>query len=263
MTHKIWGTAQASLHPTSLSALRLKYALEDIKSYKAKNVLEVGCGAGMFTDAISGYAKKIKVFGCDVDKPAIEEAKSGKHNVQYKVGSLYKLPYKAKNFDSVISFDVFEHLENPEKAFNEVKRVLVPQGIFHLYVPCEGNLYTIYGLAKVFGFIPKLKFAGHIQQYKTKDLMHMAESSGFEIKNVRYSSHFINQIVDFSYFIFLTLFNRKTSRTVEGYISENASSYKYRILGTIKNLLATIFYYESTIFKHVPAHGVHLTLVKK
>lgn len=262
MNHKIWGTADASLDPTSLSALRLKYALSDIAKFKSKNVLEVGCGAGMFTDALKRISSRLTVYGCDVDPKAIAEAKKQKQNVTYSVGSLYKLPYKAKKFDAVISFDVFEHLDKPESAFDEVNRVLIPHGLFHLYVPCEGNLYTIYGIAKLFGFVPKRRFAGHIQQYKTKDLMRMAQNAGFEIKGVRYSSHLINQIVDFSYFIVLTLLNRETSRTVEGYIAEN-SGLKYRLLGWAKNIMARIFYYESVLLRLIPAHGVHLTLVKK
>ena len=48
---KTWGFAQAKLDPTSLSALKLKYCLEALETVHGK-VLEVGCGAGMFTIAI-------------------------------------------------------------------------------------------------------------------------------------------------------------------------------------------------------------------
>jgi len=263
MNHKIWGTAEASLSPTSLSALRLKYLLSDLKRLDKGNVLEVGCGAGMFVRAVKEYRPELTLIGSDPDAKAIAKAKKAPGKVSYKVGGLYKLPFRAKTIDAVFSFDVFEHLEDPDKAFDEVHRVLKPKGLFHLYVPCEGNLYTIYGIAKMFGFIPKKRFAGHIQQYKTPDLMAMAKSHGFALERVYYSSHIFNQIIDFSYFIFLTLMDKETSRTVEGYIAEGKSRLLPLLLGLVKNALAVLFFVESTLFKNIPAHGVHMTLVRK
>lgn len=44
------------------------------------------------------------------------------------VGDAHFLPFKNNSFDSVVSFNTFEHLYNPELAANEIFRVLKPKG---------------------------------------------------------------------------------------------------------------------------------------
>ncbi len=49
-------------------------------------------------------------------------------------------------FDRVLAIHILEHLPNLPKALDEIKRVLKPNGLFSVVVPCEGGL--AYSLAR-------------------------------------------------------------------------------------------------------------------
>ena len=50
-------------------------------------------------------------------------------------GDAHRLPFVDNAFDCIVSQEVFEHLEDPFAAANEVERVLVPGGVLYLQVP--------------------------------------------------------------------------------------------------------------------------------
>lgn len=262
-TKRVWGTTKAELNPASLSALKLRYCLDDLKGIKG-SVLEVGCGAGMFAVAIKKHLPVLKVYGCDIDKRAINLARKRKREVDFRYGDLYKLPFGSASFDAVVSFDVLEHLEKPDKALDEIRRVLKKGGLFHLYVPCEGDIYTIYGIFKRLGIIPKRKYAGHIQQYEQASLRNLLEKKGFSVQKVRFSSHLFFQLVDFSYFLFLSFLRKNVSLTIEGYLDRKDTTpaiFKW-LLYHLKAIIAVISYFESRLMRNLPSHGVHLTCLK-
>lgn len=51
------------------------------------------------------------------------------------VGSVYKLPFKDNEFDIALCLVVLEHLEDPQKAIIEIKRILKPGGKIFVSVP--------------------------------------------------------------------------------------------------------------------------------
>jgi SAM-dependent methyltransferase len=70
-----------------------------------------------------------------------------------------KIPLQSNTIDSVVCFQVLEHINNPQKAIDEIHRVLKPQGICllttHMAAPLHGEPYdyfrfTHYGLKKLF-----------------------------------------------------------------------------------------------------------------
>ncbi len=97
-----------------------------IPEIKNKKILDVGCGDGVLCYLLA--RKGGVVFGIDYCSCAIDLAKKKckekKTKVNYQVASAYELPFKDNFFDIVISSDVIEHLNNPEKMLYEIKRVL-------------------------------------------------------------------------------------------------------------------------------------------
>ncbi|MBM4123833.1 MAG: methyltransferase domain-containing protein, partial [Nitrospira sp.] len=62
-------------------------------------------------------------------------------NIEWKVASIYRLPFPDHAFDAVFSHALFEHLGEPEAALQEIKRVLRPGGMVGLSSPdWSGNL---------------------------------------------------------------------------------------------------------------------------
>lgn len=111
---------------------KIEQLFRNIDISNIRNVLEVGCGAGMLASYLS-EKYQMKVTGTDVDPEQIEVAKGfHKENAQlnFFAADATDLPFKNSQFDLVLSFMVMHHINNWRMAFEEINRVLKPGGIF-------------------------------------------------------------------------------------------------------------------------------------
>lgn len=255
---KTWGGARVRISPLYLGTSRLKFALEDLKNIRGK-VLEVGCGAGGMAKAIKFYRPDLDVWGIDVSKGAISEAKRDPQGVKFSLGDAYQLPFKDKNLEAVLMFDLLEHLDDPLESLREVHRVLKPKGVFSAFTPIEGSILSIHRWAKkLFHLTSKEKYGGHIQQYTLEELLRLLKQSHLKFLKKRYFGHFFLQLVDFAYFTFLSLWGKNVPYSVEGYLARERGL-RRNLIALIKSTIAVISYFESKIFWFLPASGVHLT----
>ena len=100
---------------------------------KESFVLEAGCGVGAQTKIIAAKNPDSNFISVDISEDSLNEAlKLIKSlfikNVEFKQADLYNLPFKDAIFDSAIVCLVLEHLHDPVKALNELKRVLKTGG---------------------------------------------------------------------------------------------------------------------------------------
>ncbi len=116
-----------------------------LKNVKNKEILDLGCGPGIYAEILERRGGRVS--GIDISSRMIELAKSNAKNVDFKVGTVYKLPYKSSSFDIVLSTFVVEHFERLDNAFQEVNRVLKKGGtfIFSIYNPVLDATYPIKG----------------------------------------------------------------------------------------------------------------------
>jgi ubiquinone/menaquinone biosynthesis C-methylase UbiE len=99
-----------------------------LKNVKDKKVLDLGCGTGRHTIILKN--RGAKVWGLDLSPKMLEIAKTEIKGVDFKVGTVYNLPYKSNFFDIVMSGLVVGYFEDIDKAFKEIHRVLKKNGIF-------------------------------------------------------------------------------------------------------------------------------------
>lgn len=92
-----------------------------------ERVLDIGCGTGKYVAYL--LSKGTHAEGVDISNKAVSLARKYYPSATFKVAPAEKLPYADKTFDAVYSFDVLEHLGDPEKAVKEIKRVLKKGGI--------------------------------------------------------------------------------------------------------------------------------------
>lgn len=121
-------------------------------------ILDIGAGDGLITYLINAE-------GIDDNEIAVKLAKEKGVNVN--LGDAYKLNYNDDSFDSILMGDVIEHLEHPDIAINEVKRVLKPNGFFYIVTPP----------AKKEGLWDKY----HYREYTPEELIKYLELFQFEV----------------------------------------------------------------------------------
>ena len=105
----------------------------------SKVVLDLGCFNGGRGVAWFERYKLDKIVGIDVDQVYIDSASQFASikgiNSEYKVAKGEKLPFEDATFDAVLSFDVFEHVQNIQSTLDECWRVLKPNGKLFVVFP--------------------------------------------------------------------------------------------------------------------------------
>jgi 2-polyprenyl-3-methyl-5-hydroxy-6-metoxy-1,4-benzoquinol methylase len=92
--------------------------LEVIQKYALQKVLDAGCSTGEYVRWMlnQGY----DAYGFDLLQ---SESWKGDLSDRFTAGDLHKTPYGDEEFDTVVSFEVLEHVEDFEKVLSELKRI--------------------------------------------------------------------------------------------------------------------------------------------
>lgn len=105
---------------------------------EGRRVLDVGCGPGYGVCRLAPHCKE--VIGIDIDPDAIKHAKENftLENTDYRVvkpAEVESLPFASHSFDTVISFQVIEHVFDLSAYLSEIHRLLKPGGTFLCATP--------------------------------------------------------------------------------------------------------------------------------
>jgi ubiquinone/menaquinone biosynthesis C-methylase UbiE len=98
-------------------------------------LLDFGCGPGTITvDLAEHLLPDGSVVGIDSSEEVIDQAQSnadekGVTNIEFAVNSVYDTGYSDDSFDAAYAHQVLQHLSEPVRALNEVRRILRPGGI--------------------------------------------------------------------------------------------------------------------------------------
>lgn len=95
---------------------------------RGKSVLEVGCGAGRFTELMLGAGGR--VFACDLSKAVEANYENCKHFPDYFVAQadVRRLPVEPHSFDFVVCIGVIQATPNPEETIAALARQVRPGG---------------------------------------------------------------------------------------------------------------------------------------
>ena len=132
--------------PLSLALWRGVEAAAMARYPLVRPVLDVGCGFGEFGGVF--FDSTVEV-GIDINqKDLLYAAKSGKYK-QTTWADARKLPFKSKQFKTVISVSTIEHImDNHDQVFREIYRVLKPGGRLLCTFPTS-HLYRSLTIPKV------------------------------------------------------------------------------------------------------------------
>ena len=101
-----------------------------------RRVLDAACGEGYGTALLA--AAGADAVGVDVDEATVEHARR-RHGVEAKVADVAALPFDDGAFDLVVSFETIEHVQDAERALDELARVRAPGGLLMISTPVAGQ----------------------------------------------------------------------------------------------------------------------------
>ena len=108
-------------------------------------ILDVGCGIGMYYDLLAPKCKHY--IGIDPVNPMIKRAMERRPSGDWRIGSIYKLPFPNNHLDLVFCWSVLIHLphETIERALEELWRVTRKHLLFNLYISLDEPSFSIQG----------------------------------------------------------------------------------------------------------------------
>jgi len=132
--------ASEYLDRTPWTELRLEAVRDLLDPRPGDRVLDLGCAAGAITHYLSTFGAE--PVGIDLEPLAIERARELFPGPRFEVADATRLPFDGASFDKAVAADFVEHIE--DEAFVEMcvelRRVLVPGGLFAIYAPNPRHL---------------------------------------------------------------------------------------------------------------------------
>lgn len=147
----------------------------DDNDIKNKEVLDVGCGYGWCElNFLKRGVKKISAIEISEDDLLTIRQNVKDERLILKTGSAINLPFSNEAFDTVVSWEVIEHIPKNTEAdmFKEAYRVLKPGGHFYLSTPNKSFFANI--------FDPAWWLIGH-RHYSLGELFRFAKDTNFKI----------------------------------------------------------------------------------
>lgn len=139
---------------------------EILSGIEAKSALEVGCGPGFSTQYLKGFLREASFEASDINEDLVAEARMKNPEIKIQQESIRELKREDNSFDLVIAPEVLEHLDKPESALKELRRVISKYIL--VSVPDE-PLWRILNILRLkhlknFGNTP-----GHLRHWSRKD----------------------------------------------------------------------------------------------
>ena len=184
MNKKIWDL-YAPIYERAMRSDRKVYRLmyhRIPKIVKGKDVLEIATGPGLLAKHVAYAANKM--IATDYSAGMLAEARKGIYpdNLTFEVADAANLPFDENSFDVVLIANALHVMENPEKALEEIDRVLKDKGL--LIAPNfvnhkKGLVSSIWScLLKIAG----VKFE---HQWSTEEYKAFLEKNGWKVKNCK------------------------------------------------------------------------------
>jgi ubiquinone/menaquinone biosynthesis C-methylase UbiE len=172
-------------------AVALKRLLPD----KGTFMLELGAGAGRNTPRYKNYQRVALV---DYSRTQLEQAREGlgaDNRYLFIAADVYKLPFVDGVFDGATMIRTLHHMADPVLALSQVRRVMIPGGIFILEFANKRNLKAMvrYALGKQ-DWSPysqePIEFADLNFDFHPKAVRRYLQATDFEILRQLTVSHF-------------------------------------------------------------------------
>lgn len=154
---------------------RYNEILDFLEPYRKTNrLIDVGCGIGHFAAVAAG--RGWEVHGTEYTDEAIAICES--KGIRMQKGVLDPANYPPGSFDVIASFEVIEHINNPNEELESFRAILRDGGAVYLTTP-NFNSYSRRRLGPDWNVI---EYPEHLSYYTAASLTRLMKSHGFRKK---------------------------------------------------------------------------------
>lgn len=152
------------------------WLLDRSRPYLGRRVLDVGAGIGTFTELAAAGRERVVALEPEAEFAAMLRKRFAERPNVLVVQAAAEVPVADSGpFDSVICFNVLEHIRDDEGALRHFHSQLAPDGHLLLLVPAHPFL---------FGAVDRS--VHHERRYKREPLRRLLQQSGFSVRTIRY-----------------------------------------------------------------------------
>jgi len=143
-----------------------------------RRVLDLGAGLGTFTEMLAQNGRQVVALEPDaVFHPGLHDRFGGRPDVTVLEldASALDLAILEEPFDSVVCFNVLEHIDDDVDTLRRVRAVLRPGGALLLLVPAHPSLYGAVDRA-----------VAHRRRYRREPLRRLLNDAGLATEELRF-----------------------------------------------------------------------------
>jgi len=133
-----------------------------LRYIKNSPVLDFGSGFGIFCKFLNSSG--FECHGLEVDKEAINQSKKNQVRTYSDISEL------DSSYPVVTSINVLEHIQDDEKALDQIKKIMQKDGLLILYVPASMKAWSQMDID-----------AGHHRRYEKKEILEKLERNNFKV----------------------------------------------------------------------------------
>lgn len=168
--------------PSSILAHLTRPVVVRLDRFGARNVLDLGCGNGWFTEALTRCG--FDAMGADVSSSGIDIATRSHPEVSFRqFDATLPLPVDLHaRFDAVVAIELLDHVALPRRALKQALAALRPGGLLVATVPYHGYVKNL-GLALAGRFDRRwqaLQDHGRVKFYSPRTLTALAAEAGLQ-----------------------------------------------------------------------------------